>query len=96
MYEFLNEKASPAEVSQEVSTRITLKMEMNCFKQSGIKGKTLEFLDSAVRTVRPSSIEPERTFSTAGRTQTKIRNRMGPKLLDAIVVLRYYLRSKKQ
>ncbi|KAL5270755.1 hypothetical protein ACHWQZ_G001435 [Mnemiopsis leidyi] len=96
LYEFLNEKASPAEVSQEVSTRITLKMEMNCFKQSGIKGKTLEFLDSAVRTVRPSSIEPERTFSTAGRTQTKIRNRMGPKLLDAIVVLRYYLRSKKQ
>ena len=55
----------------------------------------LWFIDAAIKTVRPSSIEPERTFSTAGRTQTKVRNRMGPRLLDSIVVLRYHSKNRK-
>ena len=98
LYEFLNETTSSkyaGEAGNVVPTRISIKMEMNCFAQTGIKGKMLTFIDSAVNTVRPSSIEPERTFSTAGRTQNKVRNRMSTKLLDAIIVLRYYLRNSK-
>ena len=55
----------------------------------------LSFIDAVIKTVRPSSIEPERTFFTAGRTQTKVHNRMGPRLLDSIVVLRYHLKNLK-
>ena len=62
----------------------SIKMEMNCFVQTGVRGKMLSFIDAAIKTVRPSSIEPERTFSTAGWTQTKVRNRMGPRILDSI------------
>ena len=64
--------------SVKKEARPSIKMEMNCFVQTGVRGKMLLFIDAAIKTVRPSSIEPERTFSTAGRTQTKVRNRMGP------------------
>ena len=81
--------------SVEKEARPSIKMEMNCFVQTGVRGKMLSFIDAAIKTVRPSSIEPERTFSTAGRTQTKVRNRMGPRLLDSIVVLKYHLKNRK-
>ena len=94
LYEFLNETEGQS-FSVEKESRPSIKMEMNCFVQTGVRGKMLSFIDAAIKTVRPSSIEPERTFSTAGRTQTKVRNRMGPRLLDSIVVLKYHLKNRK-
>ena len=47
-----------------------------------------------IKTVRPSSIVPEWNFSTDVRKQTKVRNIMSPKLLDAIVALSVILEKK--
>ena len=50
--------------------------------------KYLELLYKALKTIKPTSVEPERAFSAMGFFVTKIRNRMSDKTLDALITMR--------
>ena len=47
-------------------------------------------------TIPPTSIEPERNFSTTGFFGTKIRSRLNDETLDALVFLKNYYKKLKQ
>ena len=51
--------------------------EMQLFKIWSESPKHLELLFKALKTIKPTSVEPERAFSSMGFFVTKVRNRMG-------------------
>ena len=57
------------------------------------KPQRLELLDKALRTIKPTSVEPERAFSIMGYFCTKLRNRMSDETLDAMVFLRQHYKD---
>jgi hypothetical protein len=70
---------------------IDLRSEMKSLKVPGAKRTLrLENLYRALMTIKPTSTSSERVFSVAGGTITKIRSRMSPELLNALVFLKYY------
>ena len=54
--------------------------------------KHLELLFKALKTIKPTSVEPERAFSAMGFFVTKIRNRMSDKTLDALITMKCCIR----
>ena len=59
--------------------------------------KKMTLLFNAVLTIKPTSVEAERTFSTSGNFATKIRSRLGDDTLSALVMLkRHFQQQKKQ
>ena len=63
------------------------------------KGQTrpvhLEQLYRALKSIKPSSIDPERAFSAMGYFCTKIRSRMGDDVLDAIIFMQQYYKNNE-
>ena len=57
--------------------------------------KHLELLFKALKTIKPTSVEPERAFSAMGFFVTKIRNRMSDKTLDALITMRQYYQKPR-
>ena len=58
--------------------------------------KYLELLFKALKTIKPTSVEPERAFSAMGWFVTKIRNRMKDKTIDALISMRQFYQKPKQ
>lgn len=48
----------------------------------------LDFIYKSLLTIKPSSVEAERAFSSAGNFATRIRSRLGDKALSALVFLK--------
>lgn len=66
--------------------------ELHTFDLTGQRGVYLNLIYNALLTITPSSVEAERSFSTAGRIKTKSRCRMSHLLLDDLMVLnRHFL-----
>ena len=57
--------------------------------------KYLELLYKAFKTIKQTSVEPERAFSAMGFFVTKIRNIMSDKTLDALITMRQYYKKPK-
>ena len=57
--------------------------------------KYLELLFRALKTIKTTSVEPERAFSAMGFFVPKLRNRMGDSTLDALITLRQYYQKPK-
>ena len=55
----------------------------------------LQLLFDALITMKPTSVEAERTFSAAGYFLSKLRTRMGENTLNALCFLRCYFIKKK-
>lgn len=55
----------------------------------------LSLLSNALMSIRPTSTTCEQAFSVAGNFKTKIRNRMAPKSLNAMVLLKYHFAVKE-
>lgn len=53
----------------------------------------IETMSNAMLTIQPTSVNPERVFSLAGFLCTKLRNKMGSDLLDALVFLKYNFKN---
>ena len=86
--------------SIDESSEITLRMvknEMSLYEAT--KGQTrpvhLEQLYRALKSIKPSSIDPERGFSAMGYFCTKIRSRMGDDVLDAIIFMQEYYKNNE-
>ena len=58
------------------------------FQTTGILDARLQKLKSAINSVQPSSILPERLFSLAGNFIRVRRNRIQPDLLDSLMILK--------
>ena len=70
---------------------ILVEKEMQLYKISpNERPKYLELLFKALKTIKPTSVEPERAFSAMGFFVTKIRNRMSDKTLDGLITMRQY------
>ncbi|XP_073834402.1 uncharacterized protein [Musca autumnalis] len=68
--------------------------ELALYEVSKSRTKRLDYLYDALLSIKPTSVECERTFSIAGNFCTKKRNRMSSDLLNALVVLKsYFLKS---
>ena len=87
-------------ISADESSEITLRMvknEMTLYEAT--KGQTrpvhLEQLYRALKSIKPSSIDPERGFSAMGYFCTKIRSRMGDDVLDAIIFMQEYYKNNE-
>lgn len=87
----------PKSVEQQLEDYINKKVEYNKdsfkssflnFRLTGIIDEKLMDLKSAVNSVHPSSILPERLFSLAGNFVRVRRNRIQSDLLDALIILR--------
>ncbi len=68
---------------------------MRSFEASNIRPPYLEKLKESLKTISVTSIESERGFSVMGLFGTKIRNRLGPRSLNALLFMRQYLKNKK-
>lgn len=67
-----------------------LKSEFKLFEATGKRGSNLEHLYNAVLTIKPTSVESERSFSVAGNFATKIRNKLSNETLNALCVLKSF------
>jgi phage gp37-like protein len=75
------------------STSKILKKELNLFSETQHRPNMLAALYDCMLTVKPTSVESERAFSTATLFVTKIRSRMGDETLSNLAMLRAYFSS---
>jgi len=71
----------------------TNRKEIALFEEGGDKGHLLNLVFDALMTVPPTSVEPERAFSSAGYLCSKIRSSLGDETLDELSFLRSYFQS---
>jgi len=70
--------------------------EMSLFENGGRRGDYLERTYSYLMTIKPTSVESERAFSSAGQFVTKIRSRLNDETLDELCFLKAYLKKHKK
>ncbi|CAM1320522.1 Uncharacterised protein r2_g2889 [Pycnogonum litorale] len=70
--------------------------EFSFFEVSGERSQTLEKLYKALLTVRPSSVESERAFSTTGIILTTFRCSIKDETVDTLVFLRNHFLSQRK
>lgn len=59
------------------------------------KPKTIWRIEKICKAIRPSSTEPERVFSTAGKFVTKLRNKLSDAAIQALVFLKFHFARKQ-
>lgn len=97
----LEEKSKQAfELENEITQKPTdiaqiIQREILFFEEEGIKGKYLMMVFESLKSIRPTSVNSERAFSTAGMFCTKIRSRLGDKTLDTLCFLNAYFTKNK-
>ena len=67
--------------------------EMMVFEKNKTRGIYLDKVYNMLITIKPSSVESERAFSSAGLVCTKIRSRMGDDTLDNLCFLRAFFKN---
>ena len=78
------------------SKTMTLSPDFRMLDATGSRTANLDKLYKALVTIKPTSVESERAFSIGGNFCTKVRNRMAPSTLSALVSLKSYFKSFKQ
>ena len=79
--------------SRLTASTLEVRLEINRHEAGQGLGKLLEMCLSKLLVIQPSSVQPERDFSTMNFICSKTRNSLSPEVLDGLVVLRSYLRT---
>ena len=87
--------AGNSKIDIKTNNSIHLKKEFALFEATGQKGKKIECLLNALKTIPPTSIESERAFSAAGIFITKLRTRLSDKCIDHFCFLKSYYKNLK-
>jgi hypothetical protein len=66
------------------------------FESTKKRPENLEKLFKALKTIPPTLIEAERAFSTAGIFITKLRNRLSPKTINALIFLKHFFKKNEE
>ena len=74
---------------------LVVRSELQLFRATGQRGKYLELLKAALRRIKPSTVDVERIFSSAGFLVSRLRTRLSDLLIDRIIFTRYYLQKKR-
>jgi hypothetical protein len=91
----VNQQSSPASL-QEALCPNAIRFEMALYDGGGTRGRFLEMAHKMLVSIKPTSVECERTFSTAGYLCSRYRSRMNDETINSLVVLRHYLMSKQR
>lgn len=84
----------PKDYSKKSSNRLqTLRKELKYLEVSGNLPSSLKCLKSALMSIPPSSIEPERTFSLCEFFVTKRRSRFSDKIINALIFIKSHLKK---
>lgn len=67
-----------------------IRAEFKKFDNYQKRTERLELLFNSLRTIKPTSTETERVFSTAGVIKNRIRNRLSFETFNALLFLKYY------
>jgi len=67
---------------------------MQLYDQTGKRSTYLETAYAALKSVKPTSVEAERTFSGANLTCSRIRARISDESLNMIIYLKSYFKVK--
>lgn len=103
--EELNKELSQAAVPEAGSTTCssddlltTVRVEMALFENGGMRqrGQYLTLAYEHLKTIPPTSVEPERIFSSAGIVCNRLRSSLSDKTLDALIFLRSYFLNKNK
>lgn len=73
-----------------------IRSEIKYYDNEGLRGKYLEIVYSCLMTVRPTSVDSERAFSSAGALVTKIRSLLADESIDTLCFLRAYFNKIKK
>jgi hypothetical protein len=92
LYQFTNKSRSGPQLKYDIGSQL-VKKEMNLFEATKNRPSNLEKLYNALMTIPPTSVEPERAFSSASLFVTKIRNRLKPETIDVLSFLRQFFRK---
>jgi hAT family C-terminal dimerisation region len=68
----------------------TIKKEISLFQSGGSRGLHLQIIYDSLKTIPPTSVEPERAFSAAGFLVSKVRARLNDCTIDNLCFLRSY------
>ncbi len=74
----------------------SIQKEFSLYEATGKLTPNLTLLREALLTLKPTSVESERSFSTAGLFITKLRTRLSDDSVDKLCVLKSYFRKKSQ
>ena len=66
--------------------------EIKLLKSSGKRAENLENLYNSLKTIKPTSVEPERAFSVMSMFVRKLRTRLNDETVDAMIFLRQTLK----
>lgn len=75
---------------------VAIRLEMALYENGGQKGRYLTMAYSRLLTIQPTSVEPERIFSSAGMICSRLRTSLSDHSLMAISFLRTYFLEKRQ
>lgn len=71
-----------------------VKKEFVLFEKTGVLSEPLKLLKNALLTIKPTSVEAERVFSTGGKFLSPLRSRMTDDTINALIFLKYYFIRK--
>lgn len=69
--------------------------ELDFLRATGHRGKTLQALHEALRSIQPTSVEAERAFSSAGSLLTRVRSRLSDNTLSKLCMLRNFFQHSE-
>ena len=73
--------------SNEKQTQVSIHEELALFDSSNVIGPGLQFLIDNLLLIRPTSVDPERTFSTCGLLDAPQRGSLGPAKFSKIIFI---------
>lgn len=68
--------------------------ELKCFEITGTRSENIEKFYKSMLTMKATSVESERAFSSAGLFITKLRSSLSDKTVDALCFLKDYFKNK--
>ena len=75
--------------------QVIIAKEMSLYEISKIRPVNLDKIYNALLTIKPTSVEPERAFSSMGYFVTKLRSLLDDDNVDALIFLRQYYNCNK-
>ena len=78
-----------------LNSSIVVRSELQLFNSKGQRGKYLEMVYKSLLTIKPSTVDAERIFSSAGFLVSRLRTRESDNLVDRIIFTEVYLQQKR-
>ena len=79
---------------ETIETPSSVKLELEVFRLNAQKGKYLSLLFDPLKMIKPSTVDVERLFSSAGLLVSRLRTRLGNDSIDKVMFIRANFSNK--